>query len=144
MRHLLAGYVRVREEKYKRPRSHARLVKRTPPINFSCFLLFSSVFYVLRWCGSFPCSLLTDACEDTKKTKQESLNRRTYSYTNKKKRAFLLLHQKKYAHSLYSHHGHYFNRDAVERDELLSAAKIVLVVEQTNLFEQKIHRLFEC
>ena len=50
-----------------------------------------------------------------------------------------LLRQKKNAHA--SHHAHYVYRD-VERDELLSKI-VVVAVEQTNLFEQKIHRLLE-
>ena len=51
-----------------------------------------------------------------------------------------LLRQKKNAHA--SHHGCYVYRD-VERDELLSKIIVVVAVEQTNLFEQKIHRLLE-
>ena len=50
-----------------------------------------------------------------------------------------LQRQKKNAHA--SHHAHYIYRD-VERDELLSKI-VVVAVEQTNLFEQKIHRLLE-
>jgi len=98
----------------------------------------------LLTCSFFRVFVLTRPLTRAKiRKKQDSVVRRTY--TNKKKSFSFSCTRKKYAHSLYSHHGHYFNRDAVERDELLSAAKIVVVVvEQTNLFEQKIHRLFEC
>ena len=127
--------VRVREIKASQKSREAR--QRTHATNFfaSCFLADLLFFSCFR-----ADSLLTRT-KDTKKTR---IGGSAHIYKQEKKSFSFSCTRKKHVHSLYSHHGHYFNRDAVERDELLSAAKIVVVVEQTNLFGQKIHRLFEC